>query len=77
MGPARPRFTPIYNVFLLKVIIMPYTTGDKLKWLSMVDFMVNGGNTHLAETVAGWLASVDGVVSEGRRYNLLAKPIPQ
>ena len=50
---------------------------DKLKWMSMVDFMVNGGNVHVTDTMANWIACRVGVVSEGRRYNLLAKPIAQ
>ena len=50
-------------------------TASKLRWMTMIDFMINGGNVHVADTTANWLVSTVGAVGKSRRYNLLARPI--
>ena len=73
MGPARPRFTPIYNVFFESDIMT-----ENLKWVYMVDYMTDSKRASLANSVAVTLAETVGKVQpKGRRYNLLTKPIPQ
>jgi hypothetical protein len=51
------------------------STPGYVHWMYMVDYMTNGGNVHVADTMASWMASSAGQVSAGRTHNLLAKPI--
>lgn len=50
------------------------STPGYVHWMYMVDFMTNGGNVHVADTLASWMASSAGQVSAGRIPNLLNKP---